>query len=216
MRFPRRNGLRAALLAAGLMLALGGCAEEPPVTSYTVPKQPPEELRDAMRSAARPPAGDRSVAPPMTGNGPATPPEFDVPEGWTPSRGTPFSVAAFQVGDGNHTAEITLSPVMGSIEANINRWRGQVGLESQSATEMAAEIEQVPVGDARGLYVEAFGPERDGKQPAILAIIAQAGGRQWIFKFTGDRELAGQEKDRFREFAKSMRFEASEVSGDGK
>lgn len=214
MRSRRRIGLRAALLAAGVMLALVGCAEEPPVTSYTVPKQPPEELR----SAARPRANvARPLAPPlMGGGGKATVPEFDVPEGWTPSRGTEFSVAAFAVSEGDRTAEITLSPVMGTREANINRWRGQVGLEPQSVEEMAAEVEPVPVGDTSGWYVEAFGPERDGKQPAILGIIAQAGGRQWIFKFTGDRELARREKDRFREFAKSVRFEASEDTGDGK
>ncbi|MEX0700926.1 MAG: hypothetical protein WD069_02410 [Planctomycetales bacterium] len=200
----------AATLTLAMAFALAGCADEPPVTSYTVPKQPPPELE--QRSQPRP-ADRPRTAPPERGDAPRI--EYDVPEGWQAARGDGISIAAFEVADGNQAARITVSSVMGSVAANINRWRGQVGLPSQSGEEIAKGAEKVPVGDTNGVYVELFGPERDGKQPAILGIVAQAAGRQWFFKLTGDGELARREKDRFLQFAKSVRFEESESDGDG-
>lgn len=196
---PRRAG-QALLIAVACAFLPAGCGEKPGIVTYTVPKRPPAVLRQTQTAPRGPESSPRSSV------------RYDTPEGWRPGRGTAFSVAAFEVGEGERKGEITLSPAMGAIDANVNRWRGQVGLDPQSSAEIAKALEPVPVGDSRGLYVELFGPEREGKRPAILGIIAEAGGRQWFFKFTGDEELARQEKGRFLEFAKSMRFEGA---GDG-
>src|SRR5690606_23079486 len=152
---PSRWACRRSIVLTGLCLALVGCAEEAQVTSYTVPKQPPEELRNLSRDAA--PANPHAMLPPAMrdpapGGAASSPIAYDVPEGWQESSRTAFRLASFQVADGGRTATLTVSSVAGSVADNINRWRGQVGLPPQSAKELVDAGERVPVGKAEGMF----------------------------------------------------------------
>ena len=54
---------------------------------------------------------------------------FSIPEGWRAGKRSMMRKAAFVVGDGESTAEITvidLSRGAGELLPNVNRWRGQV------------------------------------------------------------------------------------------
>ena len=118
--------------------------------------------------------------------------------------------AAFVVDDGGKSVEITVislpSQAANMIVANVNRWRGQLGLPPAGAKELAAEIKTLPVGDAIGSYVTIVGPKDHGPPTAIFGVIAPRGDQVWFVKMRGDAALARREQPHFEAFVKSIQF----------
>lgn len=132
--------------------------------------------------------------------------DCQVPAGWTAGKAGQFQVAVFDVRDGDRQAAVTVSTAGGDRTANINRWRGQVGLAESSAAEIEKESQKIAVDGHDGTYVELVGPESASPRKTILGVIVEVQGKQWFIKLTGDAELATQEKPRFEEFVKSIKF----------
>ena len=164
-------------------------------------------------------AGNRPH-PPFAGNnvGPAASepaqgqPElltFTEPASWEPGRMSSMRKAAFVAKDGDASVEITvidLAASAGDLMANVNRWRGQVGLEPLDQATLNEQLVEIPVDDVTGQYVEMFNPESVEPPQAILGVIAIRKERAWFFKLTGTASLAAIEKERFLEFVKSTKF----------
>ncbi len=91
-------------------------------------------------------------------------PEYKLPSGWRPSKGTQFSVAAFQVGPDEDAPELTVTPARGSVTDNVNRWRGQLGLKPVSGDDVRKSLREKQLGGASALLVELSGPG-SGKRP---------------------------------------------------
>jgi hypothetical protein len=85
-------------------------------------------------------------------------PAFKNPESWRPSAGTKMSTAAFRIGPDEEAPEITVTPAGGSVDDNINRWRGQLGLKPATADEMKQTIKEKQNGDAKIVVVDLTGP----------------------------------------------------------
>jgi len=144
---------------------------------------------------------------------PAPQPElkYATPAGWAPgdlvvSRGgiEIRRPAAFEVKRDDQRVEITvtrLPEVAGELTMNVNRWRGQVQLDSLSSEQIEEDAETVTVGDTTGEYFKLFGP-----QEAILGVIAKREGLAWFIKLQGSRQLAEQEQANFEAFVKSLEF----------
>lgn len=81
---------------------------------------------------------------------PLTPLTYTVPAGWRPAPKRKFVEAVFQAGPADAVVEVTLSePTGGDIPANVNRWRGQVGLpEIADPAELQKTVTEVPLGPA--------------------------------------------------------------------
>jgi hypothetical protein len=134
---------------------------------------------------------------------------FSTPEGWQAGKRSMMRKAAFVVGDGESTAEITvidLSLGAGELLPNVNRWRGQVNLGPLDEETMRQELVEIQVDDVTGKYAEMFGPADADSRQAILGVIAPREDRTWFVKLTGPADLAAAEKDRFLEFVASIRF----------
>jgi hypothetical protein len=117
--------------------------------------------------------------------------------------------AAFIAKDGESTAEITvidLAAGAGDLLSNVNRWRGQVGLDPLDEATLDQQLVDIPVDDVSGQYVEMFSPASVDPTKAILGVIAVRQERAWFFKLTGTSALAATEKERFLEFVKSTKF----------
>ena len=115
-----------------------------------------------------------------------------------------FRKAAFNVADGDATAEITVIDLelgAGDLLQNVNRWRDQVGLPAATAAEVAESTKKISTLGGSGDYVELVGPKG-----AILGVRVLAGGKSWFVKLTGDSDLAKQEKPRFEAFVKSLKL----------
>ncbi len=74
---------------------------------------------------------------------------WKVPEGWSEQLGAGMRAATFRMGSGDTKLECSVIPLPAedptSVEyvlANINRWRGQLGLDAQSADEFSAALEE--------------------------------------------------------------------------
>lgn len=147
-------------------------------------------------------------------SGPAAPSaaavEYDTPEGWKPGRTGPFRDIAFEVTHDGQKAELTVSSLAGTgggTLANVNRWRGQIGLPAWSQAELDEGLQKVTVDGHMGQRVELVG-EANADKPGlgILAVLVPIGDRTWFIKFMGDADVIREEQAHFDEFVASMRF----------
>jgi hypothetical protein len=169
------------------------------------------ELGDARMLAAMIPnlgkASPPSAAPrrpPVASPAPSSsslPFTYTLPEGWTQGAGSAFEMAVFLVGEGDDSLKISVSTAGGDLTANVNRWRGQVGLPSVDAAEIESSAKSITVG---GESAQLFTLE--GPQNSILGAIAPHAGATWFFKARGPKERAAAERDHFEAFLKSIAF----------
>lgn len=180
----RHNRVKPAeLFLLGAVLALAGCGRED-IRVYDAPKE-----RVAERAAAP------STAPAL--------PPITTPAGWVQQPSDQFSLVKFTVqGKDGAMANITVSSLPPSDEAkNVNRWRGQVGLEPASAEELARLREPAKIGGHDAARFDLAGTTPDTqKKTRIVAVMAQFGGDMWFFKMMGDDELVAEQKAAFTKF----------------
>ncbi|MBI1349253.1 hypothetical protein GC163_23535 [bacterium] len=148
---------------------------------------------------------------------PATVPEAgntgvkaEPPEEWRTGRVGGMRKAAYEYSEGNQSVEITiidLAAEAGERLPNVNRWRGQVGLEPVTADELAASMKSLDMGPLKGDYVELIGDVKAERPQTIMGVIVEHADKAWFIKLQGDSALALSQKANFEAFAKSVRFE---------
>lgn len=201
--FPTPTGL---VLCLGLLLS---ACDRDDTKSYRVPKEAPAISQAGL------PDGHPNIS---TGGPAATPTakprlSWTKPEGWNEAPPGPMRAASFNVkGDGGKQADVSVIPLPGAAGgdlANVNRWRGQVGLAPLSAEELAKTAEAVEIGgQAAQLYDMAGAASGSGDPTRILGVIQQRDGMAWFFKMTGNDPLVAKEKTAFVTFLKSVKYEA--------
>jgi hypothetical protein len=158
---------------------------------------------------ATPTVNPRSAGPPPA-NRPQSPSRdqitYDVPPEWTSGTKNAFSIAAFKAADGDQQVAITISKAGGDLSQNVNRWRGQLGLEPINAAELAKLAQKIETLGTAGDYVELIGPQGAARQQTILGVRAATGDDVWFVKLMGDAALAEREKPRFESFVKSLKL----------
>ena len=191
-------------LTKGTELETGGDVRQTEVDGRTVTlANVVGALRDSRMSGA-PFASSPSTSPRAPVAGAPAELTFETPQGWTPGRAGGFRKAAFEIADGAQKAEMTVIDLAGSagdLLPNVNRWRGQIGLEPASEQELDAELRTIPVGGIEGRYVHLVGPEQ-----ATLGVIVRRDEKSWFFKLTGDASLVAREQERFEQFVRSVQF----------
>ncbi|HMC10229.1 MAG TPA: hypothetical protein VKH44_03025, partial [Pirellulaceae bacterium] len=131
---------------------------------------------------------------------------YTIPPEWTVGKPNAISLAAFKATDGDKQVDITVSTAGGELLANVNRWRGQLGLPPIDSTELKKNVQKIETLGSTGDYVELVGSESAAKRKTILGVQANAGGRTWFIKLIGDSDLAAREKSRFETFVKSLQL----------
>jgi len=217
-RFPKRAGLPTVLTLL-LLLLVAGChrdaikvyrvakdQDQPQLqtapalpTDSPNPSLPPGHPDIASASAAPLPAAPAAALPPLT---------WKTPDGWTEVPPGEMRVASFKVtapdGKSADVSVIPLPGLAGSNEANVNRWRGQVGLAPVSPDELKKSAEDV---EAAGRPAQLYDIAGDAER--ILGVIQRRDGMAWFFKMTGDAGLVEQQKPAFVAFLKSLNFAAA-------
>ncbi len=167
------------VLACVLVLSLAGCEPEPQVRRYTVAKA------DAPAPAAPPkaamPADPALVAQAAASGSPRYP---AAPAGWTAKDPGAMRKGSWTVAGPGGDADLAVTVFPGDVGgrvANINRWRGQLGLPPGDA-QMLDAIAVAKVGATDGEVVDLR--SADGAQ-ATVAIIARKGESSWFLKLTG-------------------------------
>ena len=137
---------------------------------------------------------------------------FDLPEGWTEDQGTRMRLINLHpAGHANADCFVSvLSGDGGGLTQNLNRWRGQVGLEDASDAEIAAlPIVKLLGGDASLLQVEGsfVGMGTDAQDDwALTGVIVSTPQATIFVKMTGPAALLQTEHDNFLAFVASVHF----------
>lgn len=208
-------GSRPAAVVPWLTLLAIGCNDASSiqpgdVRMYAVPR-PPE-------TAPASPAPPVSPAPRATG----LRLRYEPPDGWTDRGASGMRLATLLVSDNDKTHEVTVIPASGTLQANVDRWMGQLepGTPEEPGTpqravnrgaEAVASGEKVATGDVEATVVllldeaAAAGPDADGE--AILAAMIPVDEVKSLFvKFKGPAAIARRERDSFRRFVSSIRW----------
>ena len=160
-------------------------------------------------SGFRPAAPGAPMEPVAVGEGPPTRLQrtaglaWDVPVGWTRLPDRAFRVATFAAGSrGEAECSVTLlSGRGGGLEANLERWRGQLGAEGTPGVVSAQETLQVLGGDAQLVVLEGVGKYGPA---AILGLVRLLPGRALFVKMSGPRDAVLTERRAFERFVRSL------------
>lgn len=140
-------------------------------------------------------------------------PQWTVPMDWQVGNPAPMRRATFLVkGADGQSAEISVSAFpgdVGGLLANINRWRGQIGLGPVAPDEVAALTSDMEINGAKVTVVDFRGhsPPAGKAQPQRMIVVTiPHTGDSWFFKMTGDAPLVETQKEKLMQFVESVRF----------
>jgi len=209
---------RATLLSLGLSILLiaAGCRDRE-ITAYRAPKDPPpaNAAPAAAESTNNLPPGHPAIgsvatdnqggamtatAVPTAGGSDLT---WTAPAGWQPKALGAMRKGSYTVAVGGVEADLSITAfpgATGGLEANLNRWRGQVGLEPLPPDEVANGTEKF---SANGLEFVVADYAGGGKR--LLGAIVPFGGNSWFFKLTGPDAMVEAQKPAFREFLQTVK-----------
>ena len=146
-------------------------------------------------------AGTGAVGGGFTGG-----PDWKIPATWKKAPPRQMVIAAYEASKGGATAEVTVSSFdgpTGGLLANVNRWRGQVGLGAISEGDLATQIKTVDLSDgSKGSVVDVTGMNaRTGKSARLYGLIVARGEKMWFYKILGDSSVIESEIGNLVEFA---------------
>lgn len=211
------------LVASVILLA--GCKDRE-VVSYRAPRDsaPPQAERPkmGMPGAAKgqmpeghPPIGGAPGADGMAAGGlPAGSVSknnalvWTAPANWQERAPGSIRKGSYTVpgeGDAKGDLSITAFPGdTGGLHANVNRWRGQIGLAPIGDADVEKSIEHLESNGLHMEFVEMVGTS--GNPPMrLLGAIVPYQGETWFFKLTGPDPLVASQREAFRTFLSTVK-----------
>jgi hypothetical protein len=138
----------------------------------------------------------------------AVKPSWEVPAGWQELPPSQMLLAKFTVSDSEGKAEITVSTFpgdVGGLAANVNGWRGQVGLSPLAAADAEKLASSLDVPGGKAMLVDMAG-DKSGQKIRLLGVIVPREGQTWFYKLMGDVAVAEREKTAFIKFVQTARY----------
>ncbi|MEE2942780.1 MAG: cytochrome c biogenesis protein ResB [Verrucomicrobiota bacterium] len=137
--------------------------------------------------------------------------EWVTPTNWSETEPSQFSLINFEARHGDNTATISVTKLAknAGLLNNVNRWRGQLGLEKIDQAELTETTRPFEVDGNSGTYIEMSGT-RDGRPAMTLGVIHSLSYRTlpeiWFYKITGNTDAVMKEKGAFEEYVRSARY----------
>ena len=183
--------LVAPVLASWMLASCG----EKPVEDYRVDKDPQPE--------AAAPAVPSGQAPSIEGEASL---KWDAPTGWQRRPGEGMRYATFVIPGGAEMSVVVLPGQAGGAGANVNRWRGQIGLPALDDNALFKQSAQVKSAAGSSLVVDCVGKDASkGAEVRLVGAILSSGGQAWFFKLMGPPAAVARAKPAFLEFLGSLR-----------
>jgi hypothetical protein len=131
--------------------------------------------------------------------------QWNAPSGWTEKPPSSMRVGSYDVPGQAGPADmsiVVLSGQAGGDLANVNRWRGQLGLSPIDEAELARTARHVksPAGDV--MVVDIGGAEAGGKR--MLAGMMSRSGETWFFKLNGPDATVSGARGNFMKLLESV------------
>jgi hypothetical protein len=195
----------SACLAAAALSALPGCRRDE-ITHVKVPKAASSPA--LARSAAMPPGAgaDGEVPPPPAPTG-ASALKWTLPRGWTETMagGMRYATLKPPVTGRIEASVVVLPGPAGGELANVNRWRGQIGLSPIDEAALAS-ARKIVKSRAGAVSIYDFSSEGQEKSRVIAGLVV-ANGNSWFVKMTGDADPVAAARADFTHLLESLRFE---------
>lgn len=198
-----KDATRLLGLIGGLIIVsvgMSGCKDrDSEVKTYTTDKTPPAS--QAPQVEQFPQAPPAATAPQQTG-----PFAWDLPEGWIAQPGSGMRLATFLVPVGQTQVEcsvIALGGPAGGVVANVNRWRGQIGLPAVDAAAVQSSAIRAEGKLGEFQYFKLINEDQPGK--AFLAAILPAGERTLFIKIDAPAADLDAVESSFVDFCKSVK-----------
>ena len=201
---------KASLLAGAGFLALAVGCNRDQVSHFRVPKEAPS-AGSPMAAMGEAPGGmpqaegDMPAPPKPSGQGSL---KWSLPKGWSEAAGEGMRFATFKSPvAGRHEATVVVLPgPAGGELANVNRWRGQIGLGPIDEAALAAARVVVKT-KAGALNVYDFTSEGQTKSRMVAGLISTPDGNTWFLKLTGDAGPVAKAKPDFMRLLESLRLD---------
>jgi hypothetical protein len=138
-------------------------------------------------------------------------PDWQVPAGWQEAPGGQFLVAKFIIsGAENAQAAVNISVSGGSgggLLANVNRWRGQLGLAPWSESDLSQQTRSLEVPGGKATLVDMTGADaRTSQKARVIAAIVPQAGQTWFYKLMGNTDIVEKQKEALVQFVQSARY----------
>ncbi len=158
---------------------------------------------------SHPPIGDAAVMQTAAAGGQDRP-DWQVPASWKEANAGGFLVAKYIVtGSDNTRADVNVSMSAGAgggIVGNVNRWRGQLGLDQLAETELNKLLSPLDTPAGKAVSVEMTGTDaRSGQKARLVGVIIPEASRTWFYKIMGSDQLVAAEKEAFLKFVQSAK-----------
>jgi hypothetical protein len=210
-RFQKNLRQQSIFFLAGLIaLSLTGCEKAQPV-SYQIPKK--EQVVQTPGPLSTPTVASTEAAPAMQvlpgmqqAANEAGEIGYTTPENWVEKPASGIRKANFIITSDTGSAEVTVLTFPGDVGgrlANINRWRGQIGLEDATAEDLPAYTQGYEIDGHRGLFIRL-----EGETQSILGALLPFHGNTWFFKMLGDSATVLNHETSMKQFLDSIKMEA--------
>ena len=172
-------------------LAMVGCKRDE-IRVYTLPKE-----ANAVPVATTSPSQAAAPSPPVI---------WTLPEDWAEVANTePMRVATLSAGPENVEVSLSAFPgPAGGVLANVNRWRGQLGLDPVDEAGLVETMESSTGHGATVAIVDLQSPDGDRM---LAAIVDPGDGHTWFVKAIGDTDPLESIIESFRVFSRSIRID---------
>ncbi len=195
--------MRRFLSTVLLTLPLLTACRDAKVETYRIAKETDAPPPDANTAPAT--GGGMSGMPVDRAEGRAL--TWTAPAHWTSKAASSMRKATYVLtGASGVTAELAITAFPGDVGgdvANVNRWRGQLGLPPVEAAELPALLHRSETHGLAITVVDLAGVKQENTQRMLGAIVPFEGAT-WFFKLTGADALVATEKANFLTFVQSI------------
>jgi hypothetical protein len=131
-----------------------------------------------------------------------------APKGWTETPGSGMRYATLTPpGAGKVELSVVVLPgPAGGEPANVNRWRGQIGLPPLEEAALAANRKAVKT-KAGQVAVYDFTSLGESKTRMVAGLLATADGNTWFFKLMGDADPVAKAKPSFMKYLETLHLD---------
>ena len=186
-----------------LPLALGSCGDEE-IRTYKVASDTSSPAT-ANAPAADPIGQAPAAEAPHDHAAHSNSVTWNALEGWQKQPAGQFLTAAYSAPDSLRVTVSKLGGDGGGLAANINRWRGQVGLESLAEDKIGGQPMKIADSE-EGMRLYNLAPDSIADDAnGILAAVLPLAGETWYFKMTGPAAAIRKNGAAFMEFLRTVR-----------
>ena len=183
-------------------IALGSCGEEE-IKTYKVASDDVTQEEQTM-PAEKAPQNRAANESKIT---------WQAPKGWTQEEAGQFLTAAYKIPGGGRVTVSNLAGDGGGLAANVNRWRGQVGMEPAPENNLGGKEVPIPGSNRMMLLLDLVPETLAADSDGILAAVLPLDSETWYFKFTATAGILREKGGEFAELLRSIQVAGEQETG---